>query len=31
MDIDFILNKLLLEVGFAEVLLEKEKLGDLDK
>lgn len=30
MDIDFILNKMLLEVDFACVLLENEKLGDLD-
>lgn len=31
MDIDFILNKLILEVEFAELLLESTKTGDLDK
>jgi len=31
MDVDFILNKLLLEVDFANLLLESQKLADLDK
>ncbi|MBQ6841133.1 MAG: hypothetical protein IJO63_03360 [Bacilli bacterium] len=31
MDIDFILNKMLLELDFADILLDFQKLADLDK
>ena len=31
MDIEYILNKMLLEVNFANLLLESETLTDLDK